>query len=453
MKKLGILLLILIIMPIYPLISNSWTQVFSFKDSNSSKSSIHFTRIQCADSSNCFAIGQRASLYPYVVKSQNGGKSWSIVLQDTVVDYNHPILYPMLIAMSTKTKNQCIIACDSGTVMTTSDGGDTWSRKKIGTKLPLISIDMLDSLNGLITSPKELFKTTDGGQSWTEIKDIPLPDEELIGVFGLKNVAMLSNNSFVIKSVKSFKPIKCELLKTDDGGVTWKHFDFPINDGFYSYWADDPHWFFIDSLNGWAVGGGETGLGDTQFLQILHTSDGGQSWEVQFNDTLSQGNLHFNSHLQDIAFKNRNEGIAVGQFGSIMKTTNGGNLWSPEFVEDILSWDPPTMRVCYAGDNILIADYVGRIFRYDNTSGIEERDESKVPNINNIYPNPARDYIQIAYDKYYGSEYIITDMLGSIVGSGILTHNKISISTLPNGMYIFILKDGINRIVNKFAKE
>ncbi len=447
MKRLEILLLIFIIMPIYPLISNSWIQVFSTPDY-----SLQFVRIQCADSSNCFAIGRYRWLYPTVVKSQNGGRTWSIVLQDTVVDYNHPILYPTVVDMSYKTKNQCIITCDSGTILTTYDGGDTWARKKIGTNRPLKGIDMLDSLNGLIITAKELFKTTDGGQSWTEIKGIPLSDEDSIGIYGLANVAMLSNNSYVLKSVIAFNPIKWELLKTEDGGVTWKKFDFPIHHGIANNF-DIHHWFFIDSLNGWAVSDEETGLGDTEFLQIVHTSDGGLSWEVQFNDTVSSGNLHFYFGLDDIAFKNKNEGIAVGEDGSVMKTTNGGKLWFPEFNENIMNRGPLTINVCYAGDDILIADYVSRIFRYDNTSGIEERDESVISNINNIYPNPARDYIQIAYDKYYGNEYIITDMLGSIVGSGILTQDKISISALPIGMYIVILKDGINRIPMKFAKE
>lgn len=79
---------------------------------------------------------------------------------------------------------------------------------------------------------------------------------------------------------------------------------------------------FIDSLNGWAAG--DSGL-------IIHTSDGGDSWDIQFtNDSLSIVNLCM---LDDrIGFASATN-IIYEPYGSfLLRTTNGGMDWNPEYM-------------------------------------------------------------------------------------------------------------------------
>src|SRR5690606_33127830 len=88
----------------------------------------------------------------------------------------------------------------------------------------------------------------------------------------------------------------------------WYELSLPVNDQ-----VNDIH--FTDSLNGWIVTLGDNSPPDTG--HILHTSDGGNSWEVQL------------SHVGDFAaiqFLDNNTGYAYGFVGftRFYKTTNGG---------------------------------------------------------------------------------------------------------------------------------
>lgn len=77
---------------------------------------------------------------------------------------------------------------------------------------------------------------------------------------------------------------------------------------------------FTDSLYGWAAGNGGV---------IIHTEDGGNTWEVQESQT--------EYDIADIVFLNRNFGWATAQnyihspFGTVLlKTNNGGETWIHE---------------------------------------------------------------------------------------------------------------------------
>ena len=80
--------------------------------------------------------------------------------------------------------------------------------------------------------------------------------------------------------------------------------------------------FCVDSINCWAAG--DSGL-------IIHTSDGGQTWEVQ--------NSGVSELIQDIFFMDKNIGWAVSTrfdslYGSyILYTTNAGLIWEKTFFE------------------------------------------------------------------------------------------------------------------------
>jgi len=70
---------------------------------------------------------------------------------------------------------------------------------------------------------------------------------------------------------------------------------------------------FADENNGWAVGHDAT---------ILHTTDGGKTWELQ----------HFNAELEkpylSVLFLDANTGFAVGAYGLASKTTDAGKTWT-----------------------------------------------------------------------------------------------------------------------------
>lgn len=70
---------------------------------------------------------------------------------------------------------------------------------------------------------------------------------------------------------------------------------------------------FIDEMNGWAVGHDAT---------ILHTADGGKTWQLQeFNAELEKPYL-------SVLFLDANNGFAIGAYGLASKTSDGGKTWT-----------------------------------------------------------------------------------------------------------------------------
>ena len=78
--------------------------------------------------------------------------------------------------------------------------------------------------------------------------------------------------------------------------------------------------YFVDAKNGWAVG---------HDAVILHTADGGKTWELQsFKPELEKPYL-------SVLFLDANTGFAVGAYGLFSKTSDGGKSWSDVDAPDI----------------------------------------------------------------------------------------------------------------------
>ncbi|MGQ0622953.1 MAG: WD40/YVTN/BNR-like repeat-containing protein [Panacagrimonas sp.] len=70
---------------------------------------------------------------------------------------------------------------------------------------------------------------------------------------------------------------------------------------------------FVDSQNGWAAG---------HDAAIIHTTDGGRSWELQNFQPERLKPLH------DIFFADKSRGWAFGSFGTFLSTSDGGKTWT-----------------------------------------------------------------------------------------------------------------------------
>jgi len=79
--------------------------------------------------------------------------------------------------------------------------------------------------------------------------------------------------------------------------------------------------FFFNDKLGWAVGHDAT---------ILHTSDGGQSWVIQYQDPKRE------KPFFDVYFSSEQDGMAIGAYGLFFRTHDGGNSWQEEFHQELL---------------------------------------------------------------------------------------------------------------------
>ena len=97
------------------------------------------------------------------------------------------------------------------------------------------------------------------------------------------------------------------MMHTADGGKTWEYQQTGTTESLTD--VD-----FVDSLCGWAVGYGRT---------VIHTEDGGKTWTKQQIDE----EIFF---ISSVRFVNTLHGWAVGEWGTILCTEDGGKTWRPQ---------------------------------------------------------------------------------------------------------------------------
>lgn len=177
------------------------------------------------------------------------------------------------------------------------------------------------------------------------------------------------------------------IIISDDEGTTWRQSAVPVQDDLVAVQ-------FPTATDGWAVG--HDGV-------ILHSRDGGQTWEKQFDgraakdrfsryyqpladgaDTDAQAALALIERnykvgpalpLLDLWFDDAQQGYAVGSFGVLMKTVDGGRTWLPwlEHIDnpDVLNFN----AIASINGQLYIAAESGTVYRLNRAT---QRFESMV---------------------------------------------------------------------------
>jgi photosystem II stability/assembly factor-like uncharacterized protein len=110
------------------------------------------------------------------------------------------------------------------------------------------------------------------------------------------------------------------VLHTVDGGVTWQAQGTPLASGMT---AVD----FADAQHGWAVGVKPGPTTETWGLgAVIRTGDGGTSW--------SHCTVPATGELRAVSFADGSHGCAVGADGAVLTTADGGATWTGRFLTD-----------------------------------------------------------------------------------------------------------------------
>ena len=197
---------------------------------------------------------------------------------------------------------------DSGTILFTNDGGNTWNTQSSPVNYPLTAIVMLNDTVGYISvgdtssasSTGAVLKTVDGGNTWSLIDpgtsnallDIDFVDENTGWVLGASGSSGAT------------------ILKTSDGGATWVSQGSSIFGWFYGVNAVSADVAYVTGVTFWP----------SQMGVIYGTTDGGASWNDQ-----TPGTPPF---LREIFFVSSDTGFCVGDQGAIFSTTDAGNTWT-----------------------------------------------------------------------------------------------------------------------------
>lgn len=111
-----------------------------------------------------------------------------------------------------------------GKILKTTDGGVNWQQQfQVPGAIWLRSVGFTTPLNGWVgtVSPQQrLYHTTDGGETWTVVDN--LPENAPVKICGLSVV-----NESVIYASGTNDPadIPARMMKTVDGGATWTAWD------------------------------------------------------------------------------------------------------------------------------------------------------------------------------------------------------------------------------------
>ena len=219
------------------------------------------------------------------------------------------------------------IAGDGGFLSRTKDGGRTWSPQSVGIRDAINDIYFRGKDDGYLLAGNRIFGSTDGGETWRELRELQtrdfggaMPELYSIRFAGKRKGWVVGNASRGDVITDSL------IIHTGDGGASWERQLAPVREELI-------HLDFISEDKGWVVGGGGT---------ILFTRDGGKNWTKQESGTQVT--------LYHVDFRNERVGCAVGERGTVLWTTDGGETWTPvqvpvrstllsvAFVDDNLGW-------------------------------------------------------------------------------------------------------------------
>src|SRR5690554_4151490 len=208
------------------------------------------------------------------------------------------------------------------TIFKTSDGGNSWT--PLATEHKIYSLHFIDRLRGLAggipansaNGPK-LLRTIDGGQSWDELTVKPHTGEIIYGLWADQNhFIAVGNRSFVCTGSQPWGNINIEPRHIQNR--------FSFNSI-----------FFKDNNTGWVAGTKPWFDHGNQI--IMRTEDGGKNWSTVYErDTICDVYARLFSRVRDIAVFDDNSGIAVGDIKShpcdplsatVLTTVDGGRNW------------------------------------------------------------------------------------------------------------------------------
>jgi len=241
-----------------------------------------------ADSQRGWAVGDKGAL----LTSNDGGQSWSPQASGTEENLAD-------VAFAANGQRGWAVG-GNGTIIASADGGETWNTQASGTLEHLNGVAFTaDGLRGwVVGGDGTALASSDGGRSWK-----PNAKEAGRGLW-LSNVAFAGDGQSGL-AVGGGGTI----LASNDGGRSWtpspiERLNSRLNGVFFA----------ADGQRGWAVG--ENGT-------ILASSDNGRSWSPQASGT--------HEHLKSVAFAaDSQHGWAVGNKGTILASSDGGRNWSPQ---------------------------------------------------------------------------------------------------------------------------
>jgi photosystem II stability/assembly factor-like uncharacterized protein len=258
--------------------------------------------------------GVAVGLNGTILKSSNGGETWNTVPFDSFTHLN---------SVATPDSTAIFICGNDGLLIKTDFSFTNIDTIESGQYGNLNKIQFLNhSVGFCIGNDRLILKSTDAGLHWTpatsgypgDLLDLSFPDD---------SVGYLTGRFYT-----PFSSYSGTLLITRDQGSTWSLID--------SLTYTPNAVCFTDSLTGFMAS-----------FDLLKTTDGGESWTA---DNLQEYSF------TDICFQDKQNGWAITYDGNLVKTTDGGNSWAH------IAWNINTNHILGLNqDTLLVYGYGGNI--------------------------------------------------------------------------------------------
>ncbi len=355
--------------------------------------------IYAATTGSPFNLNTQRGLY----KTTNGGTTWNQILYlgnnagiaDLVLDSSNTQILYATGRTRERTNTNSVVVGPAAKIYKTINGGTTWDTLtnglpvnndncRIGLAISNTNTSVLYALYvGNTLDPTGLYKTTNGGATWTMINNLSSVSMGAFGwYFGNLIIDPYNNNNLYIHAVN--------LYKSTNAGVTWTTVS---NTG--AVHADKHAQVFIGNSNSYLLGtdGGlyKTTNGSaftlknnfpiTQFYRVSYSPHDTTYYFGGAQDNGSnQGNAanssNWTKYYGGDGFKtifhptDPNTQYAEWQNGNIVATDDGGINWFPLTTDlmavDAFWWDTPYFMSYANADNIYCGSY--RVFK--NTTGV-----------------------------------------------------------------------------------
>ena len=240
----------------------------------------------------CFTADSTATIIAdngLILHTANG------VWQKEIIDSN--AITATLRDIDGKDPNILAMVGDYGTMLYTTDGGNSWTQSYIGTNEHIKGISFFDAQNATaVGRDGVILRSTDGGKDWFFVPQTP----EYTTMY---SVAFPKGDTSLGIAVGKQGTIK----RTTNGGKLWS----VIPSGTVNTLRGVT---FSDSITAFAVG---------DYGTILKSTDGGATWNPTPSST--------SRHLYSISFATPVDGLAVGDSNTVLKTYSAGEFWIREF--------------------------------------------------------------------------------------------------------------------------
>ncbi len=207
-------------------------------------------------------------------------------------------------------------ACNGGTILKTTDGGNNWLSISGPYTYNLTSIRFFDQNTGLVAGSgfsDSVLKSTNGGLNWIKVFNN-----------GLSHFTIADNNT--LYATQAFR-----VFKTTNRGDNW------------TQTGNIPPFtttalFFINALTGWVTTIQPTPtppFPQHTWVFIAKTMNGGSSWTTLYSE---YAEIAYSNRMLDVFFPSLDTGFIIGKNGAtIYRTFNSGNNWSETIVAGTLS--------------------------------------------------------------------------------------------------------------------